>query len=298
MTKDHKKTWKCQACKSKAPKGDNSNTPVRSGNMGTPSSSGSSPDNVTKRVPSRNFNFNDTLPFEIDERVFPLDQLRVIVREELNRILNERMVNWIAEAMSGQIGTVVAEAMSQVYERIAALGNSLEAKAMSDTRSADTNRESQKQTHKSAGNVRAHPKPAPPLTAAVATLTAERSDSWVEVAKGTRRTRNPPQGVLCGSAAPGASQLQASEKRRNIHLFYVKMGTTNEQVKNHLINLTGRSDCDVESLQARGPYASFKLVIPMACSDSILSSESWPEGVCVKPWRRPFRPEERRVSDS
>ncbi|XP_045492489.1 uncharacterized protein LOC123701524 [Colias croceus] len=30
MTKEHKKSWTCQACRNKRPKGDNSNTPVRS----------------------------------------------------------------------------------------------------------------------------------------------------------------------------------------------------------------------------------------------------------------------------
>jgi hypothetical protein len=96
MTQTHKAVWKCQACKCKEPKGDNSNTPVRQAaytlgtEAGHPSESPrSSPDNVTlrKHMPEAYIDQSHSLSYAQD--VVYLDHVKEVIREELERELRD-----------------------------------------------------------------------------------------------------------------------------------------------------------------------------------------------------------------
>lgn len=116
---------------------------------------------------------------------------------------------------------------------------------------------------------------------------SDSSDSWMEVNRKRYRTANGR--ATRGSAIAGSTQLEASEWFRRVHLFFVKQGTTVEQVKAHLKCVTGSEEIKVESLKPRGPYASFKLTVPSKLLNKVMAPESWPQDVCVKPWSQPFR---------
>lgn len=113
------------------------------------------------------------------------------------------------------------------------------------------------------------------------------TDEWVEVKK--KKTRQSLPGVKWGKAAPGATLLEASEKRKYLHLFYVKLGTTEQQVRNHLATVCGVEDCTIETLKSRGNYASFKLGVSDQYYDRVTAVENWTENICIKPWRQNFR---------
>lgn len=98
-------------------------------------------------------------------------------------------------------------------------------------------------------------------------------------------------GFLRGSAPANESlpQLMAAEQQRYIHLCYVQMGTSDQQVKDYVNAITGAGTCSVESLKARGQYASFKIGVPTTLYDSVMEPEKWPINVCIKPWSTNFR---------
>lgn len=114
---------------------------------------------------------------------------------------------------------------------------------------------------------------------------------WTEVRRRltTLPVRASLPGMLRGTAAHGATSLCAAEKKTYVHLYYVKEGTTVEQVNAHLITICGADVCLVEALKARGNYASFKIAIPSKLSNIILNPENWAVDICVKLWRQNFR---------
>lgn len=112
-------------------------------------------------------------------------------------------------------------------------------------------------------------------------------DGWVEVRH--RRSRRSLGNVVRGTAAPGTTKLEASERWRYLHLFYVKQGTTDSQVREHLLTICGTDVCTVEVLKSRGNYASFKLGVPSKLADQVSAVHNWAEDICVKPWRHNFR---------
>lgn len=116
---------------------------------------------------------------------------------------------------------------------------------------------------------------------------SDGSDGWTEVKR--RRIRTALSRATRGSAVAGSTQIEASEWLRHIHLFYVKQGTTDDQVKSHLKSTTGSEEIKVECLRSRGPYASFKLSVPSRLFSKVMAPESWPLNVCVKPWSQTFR---------
>lgn len=117
---------------------------------------------------------------------------------------------------------------------------------------------------------------------------SDESSGWTEVRR-KRSIRSALSHATRGSAAAGSTQLEASEWLRRIHLFYVKEGTTENQIKSHLKSITGSEGIEVKTLKPRGPYASFKLSVPSNLFDQVMAPESWPLNVCVKPWTQPFR---------
>lgn len=112
-------------------------------------------------------------------------------------------------------------------------------------------------------------------------------EDWQEVSR--KRARPSLPGLLRGTAAPGSTMLHAAERRRYLHLYYVREGTTVEQVREHLNSICGSDECTVEKLKSRGHYASFKLGVPVKQAENIMSSENWAEDICIKPWRQNFR---------
>ncbi|KAL4704938.1 hypothetical protein ACJJTC_013395 [Scirpophaga incertulas] len=129
----------------------------------------------------------------------------------------------------------------------------------------------------------------PTARPSVANLSDESTDrdAWEEVRR--KWSRAPVPSILRGTAAPGSTQLQASERWSYLHLYYVQEGTTSEQVRNHLRSICDNNICTVDELKSRGRYASFKLGVPSKNVDSVMSSENWAENICVKPWRQNFR---------
>ena len=114
-----------------------------------------------------------------------------------------------------------------------------------------------------------------------------KAGEWVTVVK--KRSKTYRDSIVRGTATPNASTLQASERWRYLHLYYLKLGTTEDQVHDHLCNISGCDNCKVEGLKARGDYASFKLTVPSKLASSILSPLNWPEDICIKPWHHNFR---------
>lgn len=112
-------------------------------------------------------------------------------------------------------------------------------------------------------------------------------DGWVEVRPRRKRTSLP--GVLRGTATPGSTLLQASERWRYLHLYYVQEGTTIQEVSKHLESICGNDMCTVEELKPRGRYASFKLGVPTKSAENVMSPENWAKDICIKPWRQNFR---------
>lgn len=107
------------------------------------------------------------------------------------------------------------------------------------------------------------------------------------VKRGGRRIATIPN-VVRGTAKPGLIDLEAAERRKLLHLFYVKKGTNSEQIQAHLNTICGNDDCKVEVLKSRGEYASFKLNVPATQADEVLSPQNWPADICVKPWRSQY----------
>lgn len=335
MTAERKSAWECQQCRSNKPKSDNSNTPVRStlNNLEAPIGVQTSPTTSTNEGTHRESLDNITFrrpplgnKMEIGEQSFMedilyLDHVRVIIREELQRALNECLPGLICKSVTDQIRSSISNTISQLNDRVSALEDKLRCFENGKSNALDTSqgerdskalaitqgerdsivikdaknapgRQDEKETVTSrvSSNIREVTQPIEQATvsASPSKIGATHQDNpWVEVVK--RRPRSAPQGLLRGTAAPGTTKLEASERQRDLHLFYVKLGTTEDQVKEHLKSVTGSEACKVESLKARGPYASFKLRVPSKLYERILAPEIWPEDVCIKPWHRSFR---------
>lgn len=116
---------------------------------------------------------------------------------------------------------------------------------------------------------------------------ARDDDKWTEVTG--KRPRKSDPNVSRGTAAPGSTGLEASERLQYLHLCYVKQGTTEDMVLDHLKTICGDDQCTAQLLKSRGNYASFKLSVPMKWSQSVLAPENWTQDICVKPWKRLFR---------
>lgn len=118
-------------------------------------------------------------------------------------------------------------------------------------------------------------------------VATESTDEWKEVKR--KRSRLSVPSILRGKAAPGVTLLEASEKWKYFHLFYVKQGTTEDQIREHLKSVCEVDSCTIESLKSRGNYASFKLGVPDQLYEKVTAVENWTENICIKPWRQNFR---------
>lgn len=118
---------------------------------------------------------------------------------------------------------------------------------------------------------------------------------WTEVRRRRPKSIARVTNVVRGTAVatPGQSHLEAAERRRYLHLYFVKIGTTAEKVQAHLRSICNGADCTIETLKPRGDYASFKLGVPICHVDNALSPANWAADICIKPWQQRFRRQSR-----
>lgn len=316
MTQDQKLSWKCQLCKCLQPRGDNSNTPVRNA-MGVSSVTLNDSLDVSflsQSTIARNVNMaprgrqpgslsadimQSTL---IDDSVY-VENIRAMVREELQRSLDERLPNLNSNSVSKQLETLI-QTVAALTTKVNVLESKVDLvlKLCISTKnptgpapstgsvlrvdpaavpSTSTNPVASTRIALSTGTVASENKVPPrggqqgkpeflrskekgrdvsaPNTASLAVgnqprqevaqpreaLTSESAGSgWTEVRKRPRRSLE----VTRGTAAPGATQLEASERQRHLHLYYVKLGTTVAQVRAYLSEICNEDVCSVESL--------------------------------------------------
>lgn len=324
MTKEHKDVWKCPQCVCKIPKIGNVNTPLSSAHCsktityaeelnetfpasGDVITSIDSPSGSSEYVNTKRGSRINVLDQSLLEDTYCLDNIRLVMREELQRALDERLPSLISKTVR-ELTAPMAQEISVLTQNIASLESRLRTV---ETKLAGSMNKTLPVRHKPIN---------PPLSAAqqsqevsVSTRTPAKTDShgvvltqaetigtaptsqpllsqteggWTEVTKKPARASR----VTRGTASPGSTQLEPSERRRYVHLFYVKVGTTEAQVREHLTSVCGADVCTVEVLRPRGNYASFKLSVPSKLADTVMSPSNWAEDICVKPWRQNFRP--------
>lgn len=100
MDEDRKKKWNCQECRSRQPKSDNTNTPVRATNRPIASDSDHSLDvdsNVTHRLKKQRSKSDDYQTYVTK------DNLRIIIKQEITetikQLVSEQLTN-IAQQIS------------------------------------------------------------------------------------------------------------------------------------------------------------------------------------------------------
>lgn len=119
---------------------------------------------------------------------------------------------------------------------------------------------------------------------------------WIEVRH--RRNRRSLENVIRGTAASESSTLLAAERKSYLHLYYVKVGTTVDQVTAHLKSICSEDYCSAEALKPRGDYASFKLTVPTKHITMYMSPENWTEDVHIKRWRSGFRKQTHKTPET
>ena len=337
--------WKCPVCLSRQPRGDNTNTPIRGVTaVGTVPVLNSTVEenslNVTEvggdaYVTTRNKKGSNPVEYSGDlsclNDTYVNENIRVIIREEMQRVVSERLTNIISNVFSGQFASIV-EKLENFNRRLDGFEAMLKLKTDSATRSinSSTNVVMNDKINASRSAQTSYASKVKPKakaqenedTSTIATLSTypldsnmirdanivterssieaqqrdvsivtsidqeENKNQWTEVVK-KRKTKSIE--VVRGAAVPGTTQLEAAERWRYIHLYYVKLGTTDEQIRVHLSSICGDNICTVETLKARGRYASFKLGVPSHLFDKVMAPESWAKDICMKPWRQNFR---------
>lgn len=327
LSPEIKLSWVCVECRSKIPKGDNSNTPVRQYCMqdiitrDCHDISNSSPDNVTVRTGRRYGQSSDN-----DGMNSPLQTPQLSIVKELREVqveFEERLTLKISKLFFEHFHSLKIDLLERVNclsNRVDELQRTINGYATAskvtkkdkpsknttvaakpkindiDRQTLPARRENRKQQRQNVSTPTSTSTPTAKSDYASAVKSADPVSNngigeWTEVRrrKPSLSARVSLPGVLRGSAAPGATLLSAAEKRTYLHLYYVKVGTTVEQVNAHLKEICGGDVCTVEALKARGNYASFKLAVPPGLTDHILSPENWAVDICVKPWRQYFR---------
>lgn len=319
MDMEHRSKWKCPACCCNQPKRDNSNTPV-----GIHASLCHDAENVTlRRNPLLNrqgvpkCNMNDTI---LDDSVNTF-ALREIIRDELGAALCDSLADKLSQVIVGRIETIISGTLANLTTIISTIVEDklkvLDKARVVASETTTSKTTAQKQAVPVTKNITAkkgapkvpslmHKKAEDKNTQQLPQTVSERvsgangspaveklsplvvaqdakDNPWIEVKR--KRIR-----VTCGSATPGMSQLEASERVRHLHLYFVKAGTAVEQIRLHLNTVCNSNEViSIESLKARGNYASFKLTVTCGSAEKVMAPETWPQGVCIKPWTLPFR---------
>lgn len=348
MPNDQKITWKCHACRSKQPKFGNVDTPISVHsyvldetqpsflelNQAQNSMVGSADiDNVTvRRPPTKRLEWENSFA----EDTYCLDNIRGIIRQELEHVIEDRLASLFRKFDEDQVVTLnsLRKVLNEVNDKVDTLERTMmfvgshgprEQTIANTANTKKINRSRQKNaksaikskksppvvgeiSHVEAGTIQSLANIIPvtpvmnnegdqiaPNTSDATSDAADEKienyshdkDGWTEVKK--KRLRNSYSRITRGTASPSASQLEASEQRRYLHLYYVKAGTTAAEVLTHLNRICGEGLCTVDTLKARGNYASFKLGVSSKVYDVVMSSHNWAENICVKPWQQFFR---------
>lgn len=345
MTNDHKTSWKCQACRSKQPKVGNVDTPISvhsyggqdetqlgkfelndsQANEAMVSGAADGANNVNIR---RGTGKKLDLDTSYTDDTFCMDNIRVVIRKELEHVFEERFIELFSKLVEVQAVTSnsLRKELAELKDRVFTLERvilSFESRGHVDQpkpknagiknpnskkpKEAKLNAKSTVSTPlvRENDHIGADTKDLPPHIVPKATvltiddsvrstsnatkkgLNDSHDEGWIEVKR--KRPRNLHREVIRGTASPGTTQLEASEQSRYLHLYFVKTGTAAAQVLAHLEHICGEGSCTVDTLKARGNYASFKLCVPSKMSEIVMSPNNWAENICIKPWRQNFR---------
>lgn len=326
---EYKMSWICVECRSKVPKGDNSSTPVRQHHIqdtsiasDSPGVSICSPEHVTVRTGTRygqptGKNVNDDMSNLLKALQVSLVNELSVVQDELEKRLITKFSKLLTEHFCA-FKSDLLEKVNRLSKRMDELERSINTLTtginrsetimtpipteINKTRQATEpaqrkNKKKQTSLQKSnsasatIGSGGAPPRPPPARVGNLNRNDKPDQEGWTEVIR--RRPSSPARaslpGVMRGTAAPGTTILCAAERKAFLHLYYVKEGTTVEQVNAHLKTICGADVCFVEALKARGDYASFKLTVPPELTNLLLNPDNWAVNICVKPWRHIFR---------
>ncbi|CAK1551417.1 unnamed protein product, partial [Leptosia nina] len=79
----------------------------------------------------------------------------------------------------------------------------------------------------------------------------DENPQWENVThrRTARSRRTSHDSIARGTAAPGSTSLEASERKAYLHVYYLKSGTTVEQMVNHLMTICPNDVCRVEQLK-------------------------------------------------
>lgn len=100
---------------------------------------------------------------------------------------------------------------------------------------------------------------------------------WQTVGKPAKRFSS----VRC-TAGPGVTPLRAVEYRKYIHLWNMLSGV--DEIRAYLKSLNPGVTCIVEELKPKGEYKSYKIGVPPALFDQLLSDSVWPDNARIRPW--------------
>lgn len=327
LSLEFKKTWMCVECLSKLPRGDNSHTPVRQHHaleIKTKTKDRSnvtigSPDNVTMRTAARQAqvsspgtgqsglrDFKDTVIQELKN--LQLD-FELQLTSKINDLIVGEFQSFKAEIF-GKIDALTSKVLQLEEQYKTEAGKANNNTSITTGQSTTTSTTKKNKAPKQKGQAQSKPIggiitssniPAQNNNKTTEELLPSSNPNSENVTKGDweevrpRRARASLASVRRGTAAPGTTLLQASERWTYLHLYYVQEGTSTEQVRNHLSTICSGDVCTVDELKSRGRYASFKLGVPARCADSVLSSANWAQDICIKPWRQNFRTQEKRT---
>ena len=93
-------------------------------------------------------------------------------------------------------------------------------------------------------------------------------------------------------SGPPSPNLAVARRTKMVHAFYLAKDTTADQVESFVKQFRPSAEPRVETIVARGDYASFKIRVPETDFDALIAPDFWPAGVAVNEWRTRalFRP--------
>ncbi|CAH0683130.1 unnamed protein product [Spodoptera exigua] len=268
-TSEYKQKWTCVECKCKIPKADNSNTPIRLGRTDTESENhkkieqdnftsnnfiptddlpnNSLADNTpsmnvtTRKHPNKFHNQNSQLRDLISPEKSFIDDLRSSIREEMEQALSERLPILISNFVAEQVALVVNTTITKLNDRISDLEKKLERMEARQI-SEGIQTELSKQPRIDTALAKSLCKTSKSQNTCNETCGTQdnqdinsedvmQNSGWTEVNRREKQKYKQPTGIMRGTASPGATQLEASERWRYLHLFYVKVGTTENQTR-------------------------------------------------------------------
>lgn len=315
-----KVNWVCPCCDNTTRRGRNDNTPVRKTQVTSPDESMTSYEPVGVAVQHSPDKYNEhvtvqrgsapkgNIELSYSEDTFCMDGLRSVVREEMEKVISNRLTAIVAQLFE-ELATPMRKHITLLEDKLELLGNKINVlekgfdEPIKAYKHGDTDHGMASKTEgvtatsaqpapRSIDLVKAKVLPAKPAsTQSMEGFVTDGEPSnnkpeseWIQAVKKGQRRSTRDAGVTRGAAAPGTTGLEAAERRRYLHLYYVKVGTTEEQVREHLNTICGDASCVVMALKARGNYASFKLDVPSKQADTIMLPGNWAEDICIRSW--------------